>query len=434
MLNTLLTPFNRLVLKCGLLTVTLTPQVSWSKDLSHSPTHPLIKREIHLEWEPITDATKYQIRIQSLSTQKIEIHLSSQPEWKGNLTPGLYTMELRSFDDRNVPGEWSSPNEFTVQNPQPLLISPGVDENRESSSEEKQNLEFKWEDIEGASNYHIVIQSIEEGTGIPPIEIHQTSTHSPLQVDLPVGHLYQWNVEIESDPKLPLSSEKNFRRFVLMGPQLHPPEISSPLSPYVQSLSWKPVPYCTSYDLVLMYKKGKKWQQVQKWNQIKKTEIPFDLSQPSGTYQIRVQAQAPYRKPSVLGKLNFNVRGGISNSQALEVIKLKDSMENKKPYYLIASYLITQISYQGIDHESNSGAQFQVLGGTGRIGIGYHAPQKSWGLFGIVDLSGFDLDSNRYTFAASELHGTWQSYWGKNQWRLGTGPFFKELPDLTGFS
>ena len=71
-----------------------------------------------------------------------------------------------------------------------------------------------------------------------------------------------------------------------------------------------------------------------------------------------------------------------------------------------------------------------TVGGTGRVGIGYQQAEKKYGLFGIVDLSGFNIVNENYTFAALEVHGTWKAHWGQSQINLTTGVFAKELPDI----
>ncbi|MCB0387071.1 MAG: hypothetical protein KDD43_16875, partial [Bdellovibrionales bacterium] len=174
------------------------------------------------------------------------------------------------------------------------------------------------------------------------------------------------------------------------------------------------------------------WKTVSRIRGQKESPLPFDLSNPTGYYKLRVQARAPLREKSEIAEIQFEVRGGIRSPAALEEAQLRDSLERPSHIYYIASYLVTQVNYTGTDRERNSISTFSALGGTGRLGIGYQNANSLWGGFGIVDLSGFDLDGKRYTFGAAEMHGTYKQFWGKNQVLYGAGVFLKQLPDLRG--
>lgn len=398
-----------------------------------------LTREIELEWEAVEAASKYQIKISPLPSPNGETSQQAQkarsekieeteaPQWKGSLTPGRYTMELRSFDDRGVPGDWSEPSEFAVKLPQIKSIYPKTASKIISDQAENMSIDFKWEPLSGAPGYLVQVKTADQKI----IKSAKTS-ESHLSINLPVAQHYKWSVQILNEDQLPTDETSPSSSFTLVGQRLSPPVINKPLSQYVLELSWEKPPYSESYNLSLQRRTTKGWKEVRKLIQFKNNKIPFDLSQPSGTYKLKAQARATLRQSSPVAEQIFEARGGILDPSALEDAKLKDSLNKPTRYYFIASYLLTQVSYEGEDHELNSGASFQAIGGTGRLGLGYHVADQSWGLFGIIDLSGFDLDGDRYTFSASEIHGTWQSYFGKNQILLGGGAFLKELPDLRG--
>lgn len=107
-----------------------------------------------------------------------------------------------------------------------------------------------------------------------------------------------------------------------------------------------------------------------------------------------------------------------------------ESIEKPSNWYFIASYLLTSMDYMNANKETND-VKFNAVGGTGRLGAGYILPERPWGVFGVVDLSGFNIDNKNYTFASSEFHGVWRKFFGTTQLRAGGGLFYKELPETS---
>ncbi|MBK8201236.1 MAG: hypothetical protein IPK68_02530 [Bdellovibrionales bacterium] len=389
-------------------------------------------REVNFGWEQVDEATQYEIKISRSSalpskSEQSKIFVIKNPEWTGSLHPRRYTMALRSFDDRNVPGDWSDPTEFFVKFPAPPMLSP-ADASKIATNEEREQLtKLEWQMIAGAPEYTVTIESLDGSFK----KIETTKTNS-LTLSLPVANAFKWTVEVsvEGGDKQDLPNRPS--TFSLIGKRLDPPLISKPLSKYVTELTWTKPAFSEEYDLILFIKSNGGWKEIQKIKSYKSQVFPFDLSRQSGTYKLKTQAKAPLRPSSSIAELTFEVRGNIKDPSALAEARLKDSLIKPTNRYFIASYLITQIAYTGANPELNSGAAFRSIGGTGRLGIGYNSRETAWGVFGILDLSGFDLDESRYTFAAAEVHGTWQHYLGNNQIRYATGAYFKELPDLRG--
>ncbi|MBK7845460.1 MAG: hypothetical protein IPJ71_17575 [Bdellovibrionales bacterium] len=389
-------------------------------------------RTVNFGWEQVDEATQYEIRISRLSSplkkgEKSQTFVVKNPEWTGSLHPGRYTMELRSFDDRSVPGDWSDPTEFSVKFPAPPILSP-ADASKIATNEEREHLaKLEWQMIAGAPEYTVTIESLDGS-----LKKIETTKANSLSLPLPVAEAFKWTVEVFVDGGDKQDLPDRPSTFSVFGKRLDPPLISKPLNKYVTELTWTKPAFSEEYDLILSINSKGGWKEIQKVKSYKSEAYPFDLSRPSGTYKIKVQAKAPLRPSSSIAELTFEVRGNIKDPNALAEARLKDSLIKSTNRYFIASYLITQITYEGTDPELNSGAAFRSIGGTGRLGIGYNSRETPWGIFGILDLSGFDLDESRYTFAAAEVHGTWQHYLGNNQIRYATGFFFKELPDLRG--
>lgn len=388
-------------------------------------------RNVDLEWEQVEDATKYQIRIAPKSTEgsspNSKTFKTNEPKWSGSLVPGLYTMELRSYDARGVPGEWSEPAEFWVKTPPPRPLSPAPNARERSNEDETYTTQFKWQAISGANLYRLEIES-HDGA----VKMTKEVTAPEVSVELPVARVYRWRVYGIMANQEPGEIPEAWQRLTLMGAPLERPNLQKPLTKYVQELAWEPTKHAAGYDYVLERRTAQGWKPVERKRGIKASPLVFDLGNPTGTYRAKLQAFAPLREKSKITEMEFEVRGGIRSPAALEEAQLRDSLERPSHIYYIASYLVTQIAYTGVDRESNAVASFSALGGTGRLGLGYQNDQSPWGTFGIVDLSGFDLGGQRYTFAAMEVDGTYKQYWGKAQILYGAGLFLKQLPDLRG--
>ena len=391
------------------------------------------RRNVNLEWEDVEYASKYQIRLvrkpRPDTSEPPRIFKTTEARWSGPLKPGQYTMELRSLDDRGVPGEWSDPIALTVKVPYPVPLKPVYGKKVLTQENQEYDTKFTWKKISGAQGYKLEVKSL-DGSYTESKQLDEDE--SEVEISLKVAQIYQWRVYALMGNETPGEIPERWQKFALIGAQLKPPELKTPLSKYVQDLTWEPTEYAQSYDCIVQRKTKTGWKLMSKVRSHRQTTLPFDLGNPSGDYRLKVQATGKLREKSKISSMDFQVRGGIRSPAALENAQLRDSLERPSHLYYIASYLLTQINYQGVDHELNSGASFNAVGGTGRLGVGYQNANSLWGGFGIVDLSGFDLDGERYTFAAAEIHGTYKQYWGKNQILYGAGVFLKQLPDLRG--
>ncbi|MCB0367060.1 MAG: hypothetical protein H6624_07805 [Bdellovibrionaceae bacterium] len=393
-----------------------------------------VRRDVNLEWEEVEFATSYQIRLTRKprpdSSEPSRTFKTNEPKWSGDLKPGFYTMELRSYDDRGVPGEWSEPSEFWVKIPPPTPLTPEANKGIRTKETKEYETRFSWKAFSGASRYKVEIES-EDGSFKSSKEVEENK----LELDLPVAKIYKWRVYALMGENLdPGEIPEQWRKFSLVGAPLEKPNLQQPLTKYVQELNWKAPEFAQAYDCIVQRRSGEdgSWRTVSKVKGHKESPLPFDLSNPTGFYKLKVQARSYLREKSEIAEMEFEVRGGIRSPAALEEAQLRDSLERPSHIYYIASYLITQVDYTGTDRELNSVSTFNALGGTGRLGVGYQNAKSLWGGFGIVDLSGFDLGGERYTFAAAEIHGTYKQYWGKNQVLYGAGIFLKQLPDLRG--
>ncbi|MGE3759761.1 MAG: hypothetical protein AB7H97_18485, partial [Pseudobdellovibrionaceae bacterium] len=111
------------------------------------------RRKVDLEWDAIDQAKAYDIEIQKVGSATVFPFQRVEPKWTGNLTPGTYTMRLRSLDQRQVPGPWSPLEEFKVELDPVTLKSPRVDQVFKTEETEMKTVNFEWEKHPGAAQY-----------------------------------------------------------------------------------------------------------------------------------------------------------------------------------------------------------------------------------------------------------------------------------------
>lgn len=383
-------------------------------------------RVVDLEWEPVEDAIKYEIEFVRIlagnKTKKPAKFSVESPSWRGRLNFGLYKMRLRSYDDRKIPGDWTEAVDLVVKVLPPKLIAPIRNTKLKSTNADSETVILKWEESQGASAYLVKIRNA-AGDYSDSKQVSETQ----LKLNLKVSDRFFWNITPimvdNTHGELPDKEES----FTLLGKPLNPVVIQKPISKFVKKLQWSESPRATSYRFALYFKNGKKWKKVSQSRNWERTSIDFDLSQPSGTYRLIVRPQATLVSKSPIAKLEFPVSGGLRTPAAVEEAVLRESIEKPKSFYAIASYFITLMNLEAKDLNSISKLP-NAIGGTGRLGVGWHKPEADFGVFGIVDMSGFNIGTENYTFASAEMHGTYKRYWNSNQLVLSGGVFLKELP------
>lgn len=391
------------------------------------------RRQVEVEFEEIPDATRYEIKVTRVKdggrNGKPIVFKTRKPVWNAEIAPGLYLLQLRSFDDRDVPGDWSDPFEYWVKLPAPKPVSPVAGILVKSKDEKEADVQFRWESVPGAEKYRVEIMSEDEG-----VRRELFSDGPSVTAELPVAQMYRWRVFARLKEEVDGETPESTSEFTLLGAPLDKPDIEDPLTKVVQELKWKPVDYAEKYIYTYSVEiPGGKWQPVGKPVETNQPNAPFDISQPTGRYRIAVQAQSAKRQNSKINTVEFDVMGGLREPAAIEAAVLKESLVKPTNFYAIASYLVTQVTYSARLFDLNTGSSFEALSGTGRIGIGYQQPMKPFGYFGIVDLGGINIANQNFTFASAELHGTYKLNWsGRGQFLAGAGLFYKELPILRG--
>jgi hypothetical protein len=386
-------------------------------------------RRADLEWDEIEGAVQYEIKVESLSNASLKpiLFKTKATAWNGRLLPGKYRLLLRTYDRRGVPGEWGDPSEFWVKIEPPVKLAPAEKAKVEATDPDLANIEFSWRPVIGAEKYKL---DVLDETG--QVIAGQTLAETSVKLSLPVARNYSWRVTGIMSEQEESEADESTRSLDVIGPRLKTPQPREPLNEWVQEVEWSGIEKAESYSYTLERRAKGGWRQVEQGQGLTDTKLPFAAKHPGGRYRLSVHATAKMRQPSDKGTREFNVRGGERSPEAANLAMLKESLDKPTSFYAIASYFITNISYQGTVKETATSIRFDALGGTGRIGAGYLFKNSPWSTFLVADLSGFNIGGATSTFASAEAHVVWRRNWNISLLRASSGLFYKELPLATG--
>jgi hypothetical protein len=345
-----------------------------------------VKRSISLEWEEVQDSTGYQIEVRKIHENgdrgKPMVFPTKKPAWEGKIYSGKYEMRLRSLDDRGVAGDWSEPSEFWVKIPaaEPVLPKQGSQVNAISPDESDVN--FEWRSVAGASMYRLEIMD-------PQGQVVQTKETKSLKesVSLKAAQSYQWRViSLMKEGNEPGELPAQNAQFIHIGPKLAKPKLEKPTTKFVSELNWSAPEHARKYNYVLMRKRPDgKWTVVDKKSDFESVKLPVDPNIAGGNFRLQVRATGENRLPSDVSTMDFFVYQGVRTPAAVETAMLKEAIEKDYNHYFIASYLISNLIYEGKNAEvGNRSAKYDALSGTGRIGYGY-MPKGQWGALAMID-------------------------------------------------
>ncbi len=402
----------------------------WTVNSSHSRADSFM-RKVEFEWEQIENAVSYDIEIKQMkgsSAGGVMKFKASENKWQGSLSPGSYTIRLRSRDSRKVAGDWSADSELIVGLDNTKMILPKPNALLESKESKNESVKFQWKAVGGAAGYKFTLESIDKKT-----KISESIKATDYEIKIPVAAKYIWTISaFDSDGHE--SEAVSQANFTVTGAPLPAPKIEKPESEYVRNLQWSTIDDAQEYHIELYRfdKTTNKWKETLRNENSKATKTSFLGDWPGGNYQFRVKAKGDLRKESPWAKTSFKVKNG-SRSPASEFQALiKKSIERVQGWYGIASYLITQVVYEGKNYETSGIASFTALGGTGRLGLGWVKEDSNWGFLTIADLSGFLYNGANHTFASLEANSTYTLDFGnRTELRFQLGGFMKEIPDIT---
>jgi hypothetical protein len=389
------------------------------------------RRTVQFEWDPIEGAVAYDLELQravpNAEPETLQFKIK-EAAWSGLLTPGEWTMRVRSRDKRQVPGDWSSPEAFSVGLLASENIKPKLNEELKTEQNEKENVQFEWKAVPGAESYVLKISDTEGKL----IREEKVSTNT-AQIELPVAQIYTWTVQAFRNPNIQ-SKETPPSSFTVFGRKLEPPNVQAPTSEWVRELQWPKTPFAESYDYLLSRQdpESKKWVPLIKRNDVPDTGLFFDAAWPGGTYRFVARAEAKLRPRSEKTEIIFEVRSGDRSPAAQEMATIRESIDRTQGWFATASYLITQLQYDSQNFDGTEKAtDFQAIGGTGRLGIGYLHSEKSWGGLGVVDYSGFYIFGKNHTYGTVEFNALKRSFAeGRGELRQQLGVYMKEIPEV----
>lgn len=386
-------------------------------------------RDVSFDWDVIEGATSYEVEIKIDSSEQAQSYKTQEAVWSGKLKPGKYTMRLRAKDYRKVPGAWSDWSEFNVKLESANIISPTNNTVIKSNSETEQDIAFKWKSVPGSSKYLFILES-EDGK----IQISQELSKNEYAMKLPVASKYTWKVSA-IDPENNTSDGTAIANFSVFGKQLEQPKVSKPESSFVRELKWSKSEYAENYDAFL-YKYDrtlKKWSRIKAYEKTQTDNIPFEAELSGGKYQLLVKANGRMRPTSSTNKIIFDVKDGDRSPATEYTALVKKSIDRVTGWYGIASYLVTQVKYSGKNSEKNSASDYDAIGGTGRVGVGWFQSENPWGFLTIIDLSGFSISGKTSTYASSEANVVRRFNIGeRSELRLQGGISYRELPETIG--
>lgn len=381
------------------------------------------EKSVSIDFDPVPDALFYQIEISNSKSVIQKLNLKTT-HVDVPLKIGSYKIRIRSYDKRKVPGPWSDYFEAVAAGPPPQLLTPETDKKILSIETEKMLVTFTWTPQEMASSYKIFIE---------PGSIQKEISTTSIQIEVPVATVYKWRILSMREKDLLYDDPEKWNVFTIYGKTLDTPIINELSTKYDETLRWSKPNYTKNYHVVIERDSTfSSWKKIYENKNYLESSFNIPKKYIGGSYRIKVKSKSELREDSEWSEYNFNLAEGLRGVVAAKKGELRDSLELPSTDYLIASYFISNIQYSGINKEINSETSYNALGGIGRIGIGHFKQNSPTGYFGILDLSGYNIGQQNFTYASSELHYCYRTYISTVQIRSSAGIYFKEIPETKG--
>lgn len=382
-----------------------------------------VEKLISVDFDPVPDAFSYQIEI-SNAKKEIKTHDLKTTHAELTLQVGVYKVRIRSFDSRGVPGPWGGTFEVLAAGPPPELLTPLAEDKIKSTGINKIEVPFKWAPQELATHYKLFIE---------PGGIEKQVSENEIKLDLTVSQKYKWRISSYKDKEVLHDEPQVWREFTVYGKPLDPPVISELSNKYDEIIRWSKPKLTTTFHLKIERKSDNdNWTKVHEKENFSDSNFRFPKKYLGGSYRLSVKSKGELRQDSEWAEYQFHLAAGGRGPVAAKKAELRDSLELPTSNYLIASYLISNINYSGTNMETNSQSAYSALGGTGRIGAGHFGQNSKFGYFGILDLSGYNIGQQNFTYASSEFHYCYRTYLSTVQLRTSVGVYLKEVPETRG--
>ena len=155
-------------------------------------------------------------------------------KFESQLAAGQYELQIRSFDKRNVPGQWSEPIEYNIfEKPIKNLKQKHT---VTAKNTKKTKVRFSWQRPENKPEVQFSIE-LQSGK-----KITKKLSADSITLTLPVARSYKWLVE-SMTPKALIkdssSTPMEFQEFDIIGPKLKAPKPRNLKSSLSKRLVWK---------------------------------------------------------------------------------------------------------------------------------------------------------------------------------------------------
>lgn len=382
------------------------------------------RRSVGFDWDAIPESKGYDMEIKLVKedgTGKGFNFKIAENSWSGKLAPGNYIFRVRARDQRNVPGEWSAFNPFTVNLESIKIKSPIHQSTIKTKETERDTVRFTWDSLPGANFYKFELKSADGKT-----QVQKDVKDNQIELEIPVAMNYTWKVSGLSNSGI-LSDGVAIAEFTTLGAQLSPPKIKNPESRFVRQLTWKKSEYAEKYDLIFFHYNTtlNKWQKIKSVANYDSESMEFAADLPGGRWKVQVRARANSRATSDFSNLNFEAASGDRSPAAEYVATVRKSIDRIDGWYGTASYFVTMLEYQSLLKFDSA------IGGTGRLGVGWMKEKSSWGFHSELDMSGFSADGENYTYNSFEASAIYRRQLREtDEIRYIGGLALKEIPVL----
>lgn len=141
-----------------------------------------------IRWDKVANALRYEIKIlQGGETIVKSVTESDDPSWRGGLSPGYFTYQIRAIDKSELAGEWTKPHLILVKPNAAQVMGPGGNA-AIRLTETEGRLFLKWRPMGKRIRYQVDIKT--ETVKYQRIVFEK----GEYEIENPTSGYYQWRV------------------------------------------------------------------------------------------------------------------------------------------------------------------------------------------------------------------------------------------------
>ncbi len=383
-----------------------------------------LHRSLEMELEQVPGSTGYEVEVTRLladgkkkppMTFKLETTV-----WKATLLPGHYEMRVRSFDERHVPGDWTTPLDFIVKLFPPQIISPKDKEEIVSQDDQKEKVKLEWSAVNRATKYIVTVLD-QKGNKV----LEETASDPTITVKIPVASEYTWHVLPTTDDGTQADPSVD-AHFKIIGKKLDSPSISKIPEEDTKLITWKPVEFAQTYNVILEFKtKTGEYKELLNKKLIS-PHLQFDTPLKTGKYRFKVRAQSANRLDSDFSTAEFD------SFSAQDEQLHRASYQTKFPLFVKLGGGTTGFNYTNQSMDFNSTTSFPTQGVTGIFSVGTWFREKSkWGMVATVETEVVPNLNQNNAYNTIGLQAVRRFNFGtSSQIRVYLGALMNQVPDV----